>query len=166
VRFFSASSLVALMKAANIVLGDIDAYTGEIPERNIVEFKANFERLKPETKFTHYWVNGSRGQVIAYIPESIIKPDQIEFVQSGIGVAWTGNVLKVTTYNTGANDVMYSSSSHPLPPPALKICAPQKYFNMDGKEVDENNKIVDKPIDPMILMEYEGGYLVLTTWFN
>ena len=169
-KFFTQRSLTAIMKSQGLVLGSISDYTGEIPEANINEFKANYERLKPAPEYTHYYVMDRRDATIAWVSESNIE-DKWKPVLSGsglgLGVPWTGSVLKdpsdfadVPVSTTG-----YSKQARLTTDKPLKIAAPQKYFNMEGKFIDELGNLLTKPVDPMILMPYENGWIVLTQWY-
>lgn len=162
VRYFSKTGLTTLMKAQGLVMGELSNYKGEIPEINIIEFKANYERLKVKEEYTHFYVD-YEGKVIEYIAENSIKPEMVDGI---INNSW-GNYCFIVLKNNlhgQFKKVSYTAEPHALH--SIKIVAPEKYFDMSGKEVSDDNKIIPKKVDPLILMEHEGGYLVLTSWFN
>lgn len=169
VSYFSPTGLTTLIRAQDLVMGELTDYIGEIPEANITEFKANYERLKPNNTSHYAIVNWDNKTIKLVINKNIILPNRINLIKNPTyedPIPWTHKILKNNPFPTELTAVEYFAKEMDLPSPIIKIIAPIKYFHMEGRTVNENNVIVRKKVDPMIIMEHEGGYLVLTSWFN
>lgn len=173
-RYFSETGLSKMMKEFDIVKGMPVDYTGRIPTENIKEMREKVLLLTSPaiTSVYYYGQPNDEKSIMGYVPASEIRPEAKTALDvnsksfSGYWL-WLGTSVFKDIYS-GQNDMLalYKATKPgdiAPKPPVIMIVAPKEDFNMSGNVV-ENNTVMKKKADPMVIALVDDGYLVLTQW--
>jgi hypothetical protein len=153
--------LDTVLKTTGLIIGSSHKFIGAIPSINTKETETNLLKLFPSTDKTCYVIYNDKtlndGKLVGYVTEDAIKLDMLDWVKSR-GHCYTSQALKNDKYTDFAQ-VIYL----PEKDIQLFVVASQNDFNLTGSEIDQN-KIVPKIKDPMILLKVQDGYVKLTSW--
>lgn len=185
-KFITESEVKILCEKYGLLLGDASSYTGDMPEKNLVDiekFKLRKEDWKEKSTFDYMsnfgmmipqrsleidrW--GSSEGIIPSIQrqsrrpmldEDILIAQYYALMSQSLGIPQSreGYVFGIDPYKNGKEKKEYEQ-------PAFKICAPKQDFDTRGFVIQEGYKLV---YDPIVLqpVSKEGmeGCLIVTAW--
>lgn len=174
-KFITEAQVEQICKKYNLICGDVDRYTGFVPEKNLQDIERF--RLKPKEAnclFGYAMYDGVRTPVsfedaeirntrYSSRYEHIFKKGTDNYAyQRDTGGDFSsfyggddGNVFGLRGIK---GRVIIENSK-------FKICAPVKDMNLQGMSITNGYKVEKIHIpDPVVLQGVKGGYLIITAW--
>ncbi len=157
-KFITKDEIDKICQKYGLVMGDISAYKGFVPDKNLREIE-NWKGMKDEDAIVK--VTTSYGMGLDHSSE-VTKKEWIKMSTpkqrtsgidspDGYKVHFMGDDRRVTE-RTYASPIGY------------KICAPLKDMNVSSRERVVGNEIVAVP-DPIVLQKVRGDlYAIITAW--
>jgi hypothetical protein len=148
-KFITEENVTAICDKYNLFLGNIEDFKGFVPDKNLIEIE-NFKLQEKD------FVN------VFHLPKGYVSFiwRQGDFTISELcdllGAKFPEGVILEM-----ARTLRVSGKKRDK----LKIAAPLKDFDLNGK-ITSHRKIVNAipPDDPIVLQSVPGGYLILTAW--
>lgn len=145
-KFITKEIVEEICKKYNLLCGDVDRYTGDVPLKNVQEmeqFRLRQEDMKCHTELDNWHRNR--------------QWDYARNMRSGLFGDPTYNPINSQLNPSGiarmSNQKYYSRES-------FQICAPETDFNTRG--MSKIGKFLIP--DPIVLQPVKGGYLIVTKW--
>lgn len=156
-KFITESQVMAICEKYNLLLGNTGDFIGEIPEKNLREI-VNF-KIKDEDILLGLY---SKGYQIAskiyvsdfrqWIIESSLDEVNKKFLLESLDKGCVPFMPDVNVKGIPMNNLHY---------PMMKICAPEKEFNMTRRKIVGRQIEID---DPIVLYPVDMGFLVVSAW--
>lgn len=174
-KFITEDQVEAICKKYNLICGDVQAYKGFVPEKNLAEMEAFGSVKTADWQGRSIYVTN-----MTYDTYKDWKPVVNDFLSRRVKVSspdeWeVGRLLaehkkiyfpklKTKWDHISPNELEYveCATSHDL-----LICAPKKDMNVKGKTKVGFQWLEKKRVtfpDPVVLKPIKGGYLILTAW--
>lgn len=156
-KFITHSLVADICKKYGLLFGEASRYIGDIPEKNIKEitdFKLREDDiLKYECGWHEQYNYTDPRTGNTYM---MFKP---------IGEKTNTSVWGYCCYPGGYDftSASLSTTSVPAGGQEMRICAPQKSFNMNRFEVSADGFTLSAK-DPIVLQPVKGGYLIVSKW--
>jgi len=187
-RFLSEDFMSKFLKEKNLVVGDLANYNQDIPASNIEEFKKNFENILRIDSISKqkFFLRISKlnkynpGKFLQFINRNEIDPNKIHLINAGPKleahdqdkqfdkyILYTDRLkFYAIKYKLGLDDIIVDCVGEVIldEEPKMKIIAPQEYFNMEGKVVNDKNEIITVHKDPAVVLKVPSGWVCLTSW--
>jgi len=188
-KFITEAEVKKICEKYGLLLGDAANYTGDIPEKNLVEIeKFNLRKEdwteKPlaygfssfffDETGVNWFGNGSAGPYGSKVRRTEALSSYFERVNLGIGNSGSiGASIGMLPLINGlypvppSYQIGYDPYSKPTSPAketeqaAFKICAPKQDFNTSGFVVMDGFRLV---YDPVVLQPVKNGFLIVTAW--
>lgn len=158
-KFITEDQVKEICHKYNLVFGNVDKFTGFIPEKNLREIEA-FQLKKEDIPFASFL--GDSGNIY-YLKKS-------DFTNFGLRYC----IKEKNDFYIGLNydyPMIYNSNKFPNERVSLinnknilKICAPIKDMNTKGMRITDGYKLEKHIPDPVVLQPVKGGFLILTAW--
>lgn len=182
-KFLTEAEVKKLCEKYSLLLGEASSYTGDMPEKNLVDIE-KFKLRKEDWKEKDYYGSSSVfrwfepqtqpdfNELGVYFgrPRQSGKTSQYENLLGEYTRAKDAMALQMGIFQSRQGVIGVDPYSKPEPKkeyeqPALKICAPKEDFDTMGWVVKDGYRLV---WDPVVLqpVSREGvdGYLIVTAW--
>jgi len=151
-KFITETEVKSICERYGLVCGEINRFTGFVPEKNLQEIE-NFKGLdKEDCKYIRITNTRFSGDIEE---EASLKEYERQMYRQTRDL---GNTYRMT------HGLIPSYHSHITKDDDLKICAPLKDMDTKGMELQDGYKIKKKVEDPVVMHPCKGGYLILTAW--
>lgn len=175
-KFITEEQVKEICHKYNLVCGNVDRFTGFVPEKNLKEIESF--KLKEKDKGLICITNNeifilknaeirSSGEYAHIYNINEIDPFKYAFQSNDSN---RGRMKKkgVDFYSNDSKNIFglaHKGFINFTVDNSLKICAPVKDMDIRDLELTEGYKLEKKFIpDPVVLQPVDGGYLVLTKW--
>lgn len=179
-KFITEEQVKTICHKYNLVCGDVNRYTGFLPEKNLAEierFKLNKEESATmlveafDGRKSIGIFEGKNLKIIStdsgyyHIAPMLFKPNSFRehsFQQNVKTLADEGDFYGVDYGNNfglldkGHINIRVLNK--------LQICAPVKDMDINGLSLKDGYKLEKHIPDPVVLHRVKGGYLILTAW--
>lgn len=164
-KFITEAEVKKLCEKYGLVLGDAVNFTGDMPEKNLVDVE-NFKLRKEDWKErqqigdTFSWLMPSPSYLDGFGQISRSRRDErSDFIEAQRQLA------QYLQYPTGSTYDNEKKTKLEKEQPTFKICAPKEDFNTMGYEIKDGYRLV---YDPIVLQPVSkdgiDGYLIVTAW--
>lgn len=169
VKFLNDEAVALFMEEKNMIIGNLSAFNGIIPKREIEMFKTNISRIRGiDASFNEYYYIRTElqcgGFFLQKISEDEIKsgkeiviesPNLNQGQEAGATLLPDREKYYKKKYNVRSGcDIIIGKYA-----PYMQIVAPKELFNMKGKTLVGRQLVESK--DPAILLRVPEGWLVL-----
>ncbi len=167
-KFITREHVDQIAAKYNLVVGDVSAYTGFVPDKNLREIEAFGKRVSTKDmphghvkilKWSHESVDTRDKKRIAEMWPGLLIPDNAE----QLNFRYSRNEGSI---NMNGNNV-YFESCQMIPGTSQLIVAPMADMKMDGLSFIKGHwvKATTKHFpDPVVLQPVKGGFLIVTAW--
>jgi hypothetical protein len=169
-KFITETQVEGICKKYGLVMGKVSDYTGFVPESKLAlleKFKLKQGDIY-ESSGDYYYPSSVTESMETVRRHVDLYEQNLRRMLSGAGATYpsgypSGEVI-IPTGHFGSGGYVPKPKELKKQAPAYMICAPQKDFDMAGKEL-KKFKLVDKPVpDPVVLQPVKGGYLIVCAW--
>jgi len=170
-KFITESEVKILCEKYGLLLGDAANFTGDMPEKNLVDvenFKLRKEDWKEKASFGYFVPRASSVNEWGYFDsrregsKSYIGESSFDMYMRQMQALLEPPRIQVQ-YSPGVDASKKKEVEKEQPP--FKICAPKEDFNTLGYEVKDGYRLV---WDPIVLQPVEkdgiSAYLIVTCW--
>lgn len=173
-KFITEEMVQQICKKYNLVCGDIGAYKGFVPVKNVSEIEAFLKQYtfdvwtEVERSWTSWDHKGQSIDMSNYEIRSSTSAGYYHFYPKDSSKEnYKDRVFQSENrfefYGSGTIDGKYYHVSS-FRKASMKICAPVKDMEISERQrIVDGYKIIDWP-DPVILQPITGGYLIVTAW--
>jgi len=151
-KFITEQEVEKICKKYGLLCGDVEYYTGDVPDNNLKEI-SSFKLMEQDcTKYKcDFYKSESSGHGWRYFLPSRNKEGRYGYVKN---TRW-GNEL----YSVENHEQEYHYEK-----PEFRICASVKDFDMTQMRVTDGYKLDKNIPDPVVLQPVNGGYLIISKW--
>ncbi len=175
-KFITEDAVRDICKRYKLLLGGVDKFVGDVPEKNLAEIES-FVVKEEDYKKPFEWMSGlswfNSPSTFGWLDEiqstgrmfrAGVDPVSIDTETTGIVTARARQTGKTSDMLQAYGMALHAQSEKKAKEaikPKFEICAPEKDFNTQNMK-KKGHKLV--PEDPIVLCPVKGGYLVVSKW--